>query len=168
MYKYTKTEFTEASGAGAMNGTLDNTISSEQGSPDNPLVRIASTGHGIIADSRIMLPDVATYPGLRNIEAVAANSFDISNPDAYADVTPAGTELWYVGYTSKNPWTTPSPSSSISTLTSMDLACSDIVVRGAFPSTIHLSLLFAKFCGFENCIFIISPAISVCGMQLNT
>ena len=30
MYKYTKTEFTEASGAGAMNGTLDNTISSEQ------------------------------------------------------------------------------------------------------------------------------------------
>ena len=104
MYRYTKTEFTEASGAGAMNGTLDNTISSEQGSPDNPLVRIASTGHGIIADSRIMLPDVATYLGLRNIEAVAANSFDISNPDAYTDVTPAGTELWYVGYTSKNPW----------------------------------------------------------------
>lgn len=101
---YLDVDRTLISGAGAMNGTLGATITSAPGGPDKRLVRFTSNTHGLLSGS-IMLPDVATYNGLRKIDAVAASTFDLLIQDlAYTAVTPAGTELWYAGYTSKNKW----------------------------------------------------------------
>jgi len=95
----------EASGAAAMNGTLDNTAMSDQGYPNNRIARVAITGHGIVANSKIMLPDVAVFDGLRNIRAVDTNYIEIDHNDiAFTATTPEGTELWYVGQTYNEPW----------------------------------------------------------------
>jgi len=104
-----RVDFIHASGAKAMNGVLNNTITEINNSyPGHGLVTIADTAHGILAGSTIMFPDIASYDGLRLVEAIGgANEFDIRVDDAggaLANFTPAGTELWYVGQTYDETW----------------------------------------------------------------
>jgi hypothetical protein len=95
-------------GAKTMNGVLNNAITDLGNAyPGMNLVTITDTGHGLLDDSIIMLPDIASYSGLRIISNVTANTFDILVNDAggaLANFTPAGTELWYVGQTYPAAW----------------------------------------------------------------
>ena len=87
-------------GAKALNGTIGNTALSNP-SPGLGIVlaRFTSTAHGLLAGSNIYLQSLATdsYNGLRYLQAVATDTFDVVLRKAYSALTPAGTEIWFCG-----------------------------------------------------------------------
>lgn len=98
-------------GAKTMNGTVGNSALSSQGSGDlGPIARVTSNAHGltVTAPNRpcIYLQSMANaiYNGIHRINAVATNTFDILLSEAFAALTPAGTETWFVGCSYKSKW----------------------------------------------------------------
>jgi hypothetical protein len=80
-------------GAGALNGTLDNTAVVDNG---DGTVNIAITGHALLAGSWIYIQGTTNYDGLHRITAIpGVNAITITA--VYVAETPAGTEYWGVG-----------------------------------------------------------------------
>jgi len=105
----------EFEGAKAMNGTIGATITTTQtGKDGGPAARITSNAHGLTATYTKApliflqgLADVSSgdlYNGLRRVWAVATNTFDILLKTPFVALTPAGTELWFVGASYNEPW----------------------------------------------------------------
>lgn len=89
-------------GAGALNGTIANTAFSDQSAPDlGPRARVTSTSHGltIIGSPAIFLQnlDNPIYNGIHRVQGVTTHTFDIQLSTKFEALTPAGTELWFVG-----------------------------------------------------------------------
>lgn len=101
-----------AAGAAAMSGTIGNSaLTSQTVGTDQRAVRVTSNGHGIKADSDLVLSSLnsALYhmPSLRKVFAIAANTLDIyvGGDEAITLSTPAGTETWAAGYINRKiPW----------------------------------------------------------------
>lgn len=102
-----------AAGAGAMSGALDNSAAANASSGwDKLAIDVADTGHGLKAGSDIFLDNIkasTTYLSnrMRNIISLPdANSLvlGLDKREAWAAVTPAGTEAWCAGYVSENPY----------------------------------------------------------------
>lgn len=86
--------------------TLDNTAASDQSVPGGTdptgITRLTSTDHGFKAGSCVYIQGTTNYDGLRYIEAVAANTFDIRAN--YVAETPAGTETVKTMHSSPHPF----------------------------------------------------------------
>jgi len=95
-------------GAKALSGTVGNTALSDQSLPGIKIARVTSSAHGLLATSDIFISGLnsSSYISnrVRNIKAVATNTFDIYVPEGYTAATPAGTEVWCAGYTNDNPY----------------------------------------------------------------
>lgn len=100
-------------GAGAMSGTLDNSAAANASSGfDLRAIDLAITGHGLKAGSDIFLDNIkasTTYLSNRMRRAISvpdANSLVIGLDarEAFADVTPAGTEAWCAGFVADVPY----------------------------------------------------------------
>jgi len=116
----TNTDIFEFEGAKALNGTIKNTaLSSAVGKEGGPAALITSDAHGLtvtyskqpliyvqsIADVAYDIrhsPDL--YNGLRRLWAVTTNNFTILLKRPFVALTPAGTELWFVGTSYDEPW----------------------------------------------------------------
>lgn len=102
-----------SAGAKLLSGTLDNSAAADASSGfDRRAIDLADTTHGLIAGSDIFFDNIkasTTYLSnqMRNIISLPdANSMVVSldRREAFAAVTPAGTEGWCVGYTNPNPY----------------------------------------------------------------
>lgn len=103
-------------GAKAMNGTIGGTALSDQSTPDGgPIARVTSNAHGLTVTGysgivpyapAIYIQSMANaiYNGIHRVNAVATNTFDIVLGSAFAALTPAGTETWFVGCSYKVEW----------------------------------------------------------------
>lgn len=100
-------------GTGAMSGTLDNSAAANASSGfDLRAIDLADTSHGLLAGTEIFLDNIkasTTYLSnqMRKIISLPdANSMvvGLSPREAFAAVTPAGTEAWCAGFVSKDPY----------------------------------------------------------------
>lgn len=97
----------EFKGAKLMSGTIGATALVDASvAADKLVATITSNAHGLLAGSLIMLQSLATamYNGMKKIDAVATNTFNILLPNSFSALTPAGTEAWFAGVTYEVPW----------------------------------------------------------------
>ena len=87
------------SGTGDLTATLDNAAAVDQG---NGIVRIPATAHAFAVGSHIYIEGTTNYNGLFELQAVAANTFDIAAP--FVAETFAGTETAAFVLTATRKW----------------------------------------------------------------
>jgi hypothetical protein len=76
-------------GTAGLHGTLDNSAAADAG---GGLTRLAITGHGMLVGNQIIIAGTTNYDGIHTIQAVAANTIDITA--TFVAETPAGTETY--------------------------------------------------------------------------
>lgn len=97
-------EVIKFTGAKTLHGAINNTALSSVGSPDNPVVRITDTAHGLLANSKIFLQSFTGYDdGLYDVVAVDTNTFDVK-VKKYTAYTPSTTPPWGVWVTKNEPF----------------------------------------------------------------
>jgi len=87
------------SGTGDLTATLDNAAAVDQG---NGIVRIPATAHAFAVGSHVYIEGTTSYDGLFELQAVAANTFDIKA--LFVAETFAGTETAAFVITATRKW----------------------------------------------------------------